>query len=261
MLSMFKTLLALAVPLGLLVLTSSVYANPTPSYQPSYSNRIVFIRHAEKGFAPDQIKKKASDGQSSLLSLFWPPWRHAPRRGGPGRMPNGLSDKGRERAQYIRTLFGRESEFEFGLIFAAPRTPQEKETERTYATVAPLANDLGLEIDIECANSEYGCVVSHVNRFVEDSDADILISWKHRDLNGIATALGASNANKIYPDERNDVIWIMQNGRIIEKRSMHCPGLDDHRIDQNDPDLEVESDESAYWRGWHLFRDALPHLW
>lgn len=45
-------------------------------------------------------------------------------------------------------LFGRDSEYDFGLMFAAPRTAQEKEDERTYATVAPLASDLGLEVDI-----------------------------------------------------------------------------------------------------------------
>lgn len=39
---------------------------------------------------------------------------------------------------------------------------------------------------------------------------------------------------------RNDLIWIMQSGTIVEKRSMHCPGIDDERKDEGDPDLEVE---------------------
>jgi hypothetical protein len=45
-------------------------------------------------------------------------------------------------------LFGNHSEFDFGLIFAAPRD-MPVETERTYATVAPLARDLGLEVNIK----------------------------------------------------------------------------------------------------------------
>ena len=45
-------------------------------------------------------------------------------------------------------LFGNQSEFDFGLIFAAPRD-MPVETERTYATVAPLARDLGLEVNIK----------------------------------------------------------------------------------------------------------------
>jgi hypothetical protein len=45
--------------------------------------------------------------------------------------------------------------------------------------------------------------------------------------------------------DSNDVIWIMQGGEIVEKRSMHCPGLDDERVDAGDPDLEVEEPGSA----------------
>jgi hypothetical protein len=32
----------------------------------------------------------------------------------------------------------------------------------------------------------------------------------------------------------------MQDRAIIEKSSMHCPILDDGRVDEGDPDLEVE---------------------
>ena len=42
-------------------------------------------------------------------------------------------------------------------------------------------------------------------------------------------------------DERNDVVWIMQGDAIVEKRSMHVPGLDDGRVDEGDPDLIVEA--------------------
>lgn len=36
------------------------------------------------------------------------------------------------------------------------------------------------------------------------------------------------------------MIWIMQGGAIVEKRSQHMPGLDDERVDEGDPDLEIE---------------------
>jgi hypothetical protein len=32
----------------------------------------------------------------------------------------------------------------------------------------------------------------------------------------------------------------MEGDRIVEKRSMHCPKLDDGRVDEGDPDLELE---------------------
>ncbi|WVW86523.1 hypothetical protein I302_108572 [Kwoniella bestiolae CBS 10118] len=210
-----------------------------------------------------------SSTRDALLSRAWPGRafpKEPPRDGegpghghpgwpGRGRFPNGLSEKGKERAQYIRTYFGNGSEFEIGMIFAAPRDGEgEKEAERTYATVAPLATDLGLDINIACANAPASCILQHVEEFAKTSDADILISWKHRDLTTIATALGAKNAYRAYPDERNDLVWIMSDGRIVEKRSMHCPGLDDDRVDKGDPDLEVDqprvNSNLMRWLNW-----------
>ena len=110
-----------------------------------YPNRIVLIRHGEKGFRPGDVQVRRA---------LWP--------GPPGRFPSGLNDDGKKRAQWLRKvniesfirtmiddqLFANGTEFDFGLIFAAPREAETKETERTYATVAPLAQDLGLDIDI-----------------------------------------------------------------------------------------------------------------
>ncbi|KAL8284292.1 hypothetical protein RQP46_005041 [Phenoliferia psychrophenolica] len=189
--------------------------------------------HAEKGFG---------GGPPPHGFVGWNPWP---------KFPNGLSDDGKRRAQFLRGLFGRDSAaYDFGLIFAAPRTAQEKDDERTYATVKPLAQDLGLEINIDCANSLPSCILAVVQEFVKTSDKDILISWKHRELHEITTALGATNARIHYPDERNDVIWIMQNGAIVEKLSQHMPGLDDKRVDAGDPDLEIErpaKDSGSLW--------------
>jgi hypothetical protein len=54
---------------------------------------------------------------------------------------------------------------------------------------------------------------------------------------------------------RNDIIWIMQNGEIVEKRSMHCPELDDDRVDKGDPDLRVE--EPSELGMWESLRDIV----
>ncbi|RSH95637.1 hypothetical protein EHS25_000729 [Saitozyma podzolica] len=311
--TMRKSLL-LFLALGMLASTGAAMTIPNPIHtpdplQPGYFNRIVLIRHAEKGHGgttigpgPSPAQGQGDNGSDRPQRPPWGPPRGGGGRGGRGgggqgghggpggpggpggKMPNGLSDVGKERAQWIRTLFGASSEYNFGLIFAAPRDEVEKDTERTYATVAPLAKDLGLEINIECANAEASCIVSAIEQFAETSDADILISWKHFDLNIIATALGAPNAKQTYPGDRhphsslplpilclmlrhifplpvepwkyrtrtvrvhgaearwdrNDLIWIMQSGTIVEKRSMHCPGIDDERKDEGDPDLEVE---------------------
>lgn len=131
-------------------------------------------------------------------------------------------------------------------MFAAPRGP-DVVGERTYATVAPLAADLRLAVDIGCANEPAACVADAVHAFAQRSAQDVLVCWKHRELHVIAAALGAHNALTPYPDERNDVLWIMEGGAITEKRSMHMPGLDDGRVDDGDPDLEVEGASLAAW--------------
>ena len=140
--------------LAVIFMTSCVIASQQPLARPSAlpagSNRVVFIRHAEKGFSPDQIEKNArgnnapttgegiepverSDPDDPSTRSFpgsilgdpqtpdgpprrgGPPGRgRPPGRGGPpgrrpppdGKFPNGLSEKGKERAQYIRTVSG-----------------------------------------------------------------------------------------------------------------------------------------------------------
>ncbi|GFZ46419.1 hypothetical protein JCM24511_04666 [Saitozyma sp. JCM 24511] len=215
-----KTLL-LFLALGMLASTGAAMTLPKPdSLQPGYSNRIVLIRHAEKCHGATTIgpslAQGGDDGSDRPRRGPWGPPRGGGGRGGQAEVVEaGLVEVG-EVGEVDREapLFGASSEYNFGLIFAAPRDEVEKDTERTYATVSPLAKDLGLEINIEC--------------------------WKHFDLNIIATALGAPNAKQTYPGDRNDLIWIMQSGAIVEKRSMHCPGIDDERKDEGDPDLEVE---------------------
>lgn len=116
---------AVVVAVGVVVAASSF---PFPDQQLAltapptfpYSNRIIFIRHAEK----------------------------------PGRGGYGLNEIGKQRAQCLRSVFGQETQqqnssgFDVGLIFAAPRDDTWKDQERTYMTVEPLAKDLGLDIEI-----------------------------------------------------------------------------------------------------------------
>ncbi|KAL7412320.1 hypothetical protein BDY24DRAFT_392532 [Mrakia frigida] len=153
--------------------------------------------------------------------------RHAEK---PGRAGEGLSEIGKRRAQCLRTVFGAESEFDFGLVFAAPRDASKADQERTWMTVAPVAQDLGLEVDILCANEPASCVRERVEAFAEHSSADVLISWKHHDLLNMARALGVDTTVG-YPDDRFDIMWIIEGQRMVEKRSEHCPLLDDGVVD------------------------------
>lgn len=56
---------------------------------------------------------------------------------------------------------------------------------------------------------------------------------------------------------RYDIIWIMEGDEIVEKHSMHMPGLDDGRVDEGDPDLEVEKPSTGVFASWPFYRQLL----
>ncbi|KAK3673462.1 hypothetical protein LTR78_006696 [Recurvomyces mirabilis] len=93
---------------------------------------------------------------------------------------NGLTAQGKERAQCLRNVFGGARE-------------------RPYETVEPLAQDLGLTVDISCDRDDESCVNDAVDDY--DGPRNILICWEHDELTKIAKALGDKNAPD-YPDER-----------------------------------------------------------
>ena len=117
-----------------------VTARPSEDLVVNYSNRIVLIRHAEKGFASSSSEPQGTDGLASEhkhdkhrgphrgrahrppARSFWSWWvgpaergppsgrhpkdHHGPPRHGRGgrKFPNGLSEVGKERAQYLREV-------------------------------------------------------------------------------------------------------------------------------------------------------------
>ncbi|KAK4556925.1 hypothetical protein LTR86_005906 [Recurvomyces mirabilis] len=111
---------------------------------------------------------------------------------------NGLNAQGEQRAQCLRNVFGASSGYNIGYILAEqPKSSGARE--RPYETVEPLAQDLGLTVDISCDRDDESCVNDAVNDY--DGPGNILICWEHDELTKIAKALGDKNAPD-YPDER-----------------------------------------------------------
>lgn len=132
---------------------------------------------------------------------------------------DGLNAQGMQRAQCLRTVFGNSSSYNIGKIIAEqPKssiTPSscspsnEIETNWTQGgkrarprdTVLPLANDLGLTIDISCDRDDADCVDDLVKDYNKSgSGQNILICWEHDALTDIAEALGDQDA-PTYPDD------------------------------------------------------------
>ncbi|KAM4061156.1 phosphoglycerate mutase family protein [Hirsutella rhossiliensis] len=136
-----------------------------------------------------------------------------------------LSPKGKKRAQCIRSVFGDNSNFDIGYIMA--ETPKKSGfRQRPFDTVAPLASDLGLEIDTSCGKKDIDCVRDAVENY--EGKGNILICWEHKRIKKIAKALGARHVKK-YPKYAFDLIWIdpYPYDEIVDIISEDCPGLDD----------------------------------
>ena len=86
---------------------------------------------------------------------------------------NGLSTKGLQRAQCLKTVFGASSQYNIGHIMA--QTPQsDGSQQRPYDTVLPLAGALGLTVDTSCQRDDSDCVAQRVRGW-STSTKNILI--------------------------------------------------------------------------------------
>ncbi|KAL4733924.1 hypothetical protein BDV11DRAFT_213296 [Aspergillus similis] len=136
----------------------------------------------------------------------------------------GLSTQGEDRAQCLRQVFGASSGYDIGCIMAM--TPKDDgKRDRPYLTVLPLAEELGLDVDISCDRDDPECVKDVVDNF--DGDGNILICWEHDALTDIVEELGDDDAPE-YPDDRYDLIWTdpYPYDEITAETSEACPGLD-----------------------------------
>ncbi|KOS46240.1 hypothetical protein ACN38_g2770 [Penicillium nordicum] len=140
---------------------------------------------------------------------------------------NGLNAQGLERAQCLREVFGKNSEYNITHIMA--QTPKSNgKRARPHDTVEPLAKDLGLTVDTSCGRDDPDCVKDVVDGYDGKGLANILICWEHDALTDIAETLGVKDAPS-YPDDSFDIIWTLPGPykEITAKTSEHCPGLDD----------------------------------
>ncbi|CAH0056371.1 unnamed protein product [Clonostachys solani] len=136
----------------------------------------------------------------------------------------GLSPEGEQRAQCLRTVFGSSSQYNIGYVIAQEYKESGKR-KRPYDTVAPVAGDLGLEVDTSCDRDDSKCVKKLIKNY--EGDGNILLCWQHGQMNNILEALGAEDIEN-YPEDRYDVIWTVPSpyDEITAETSENCPGLD-----------------------------------
>ncbi|CAD6892673.1 unnamed protein product [Tilletia controversa] len=159
--------------------------------------------------------------------------RHAEKRKGGS---NGLAEKGKVRAQCLKHFFGH-GEHKVDYIIAQAYKPDGRRS-RPYQTVKPLADHLGLKVDLHCEREEADCVAKRALQAVAKGQ-NVLVCWQHKALTDIARAFGVRGLR--YPPARSDILFqLSHKGKVSAIRSEECSGLDDD------------------FRGWHGSKKMSP---
>ncbi|KAI5480701.1 putative phosphoglycerate mutase family protein [Pseudohyphozyma bogoriensis] len=138
----------------------------------------------------------------------------------------GLTAQGEQRAQCLINVFSTSSGYDIGYIMAETPSSSGKH-DRPYLTVEPLAESLGLTVDTSCDEDDSSCVAKAVKAYAGNGPAgSTLICWEHSELTDIASALGVDNPPD-YPDDSYNLIWMIQDEKLVSITSEDCPGLDD----------------------------------
>jgi len=159
----------------------------------------------------------------------------------PPKLPNGedadgLSTKGVERAQGLRQVFGKNSQYNIGYI-VAEHPKSDGSRSRPYETIHPLAEDLGLTINSSIDRDDVEAAAKAAKAW--EGPGNVLVCWEHGELAKIAEAMGVKkfakdvdveHHHKIeYPGDRFDIIWtvVKPYDEIVAVTSEGVQGLDD----------------------------------
>jgi hypothetical protein len=136
---------------------------------------------------------------------------------------NGLNARGVLRSKYLKTLFGPGSNY--GIMYMIAQRPKaDGKQRRPHDTLRPLADKLGLAMDIECGRDDFESVATKIKNY--KGEGNILVCWEHKRLTDLAAALGVRNP-PVYPTDRFDVIWTCEEPyHSIAESKQRCPGLD-----------------------------------
>ncbi|CAK0832730.1 unnamed protein product, partial [Prorocentrum cordatum] len=95
---------------------------------------------------------------------------------------HGLSEAGMDRAQYLARCMASTSRspvMPFGRATAVVASKVKKgKSTRPRDTVAPLAEALGLEVQMPCKKSDAACLAEHAGRLLANGGT-LVVSWQH----------------------------------------------------------------------------------
>ena len=151
----------------------------------------MIIRHAEKPLTPGPPHGVSIDGLADQDSLTPRGWQRA------GALVGLFSG---ERNGVLRTPTH---------LFASRVVP-ESGSRRSFETLQPLSERLGLSIDTRFAKDE----LSELAAAVGATRGVVLIAWEHHLIPSLANMLvgDTSTAPQVWPDDCFDMVWVIEPG-------------------------------------------------
>jgi hypothetical protein len=122
-----------------------------------------------------------------------------------------LSPRGRQRATCLAQRYRNTG---ITHLFAY----DDKPSRRPVETITPLANALGLDIDVRYKRDEVKELVAAIGAL--DADAVVLVCWEHTVLRSIAHHLGVDSPPD-YPSDEYDREWTVTEG-ALKQSSEDC---------------------------------------
>lgn len=124
-----------------------------------------------------------------------------------------LSKRGWQRAAGLSKLFSHE-----GITHLIALKPHRKKGSiRSIQTLAPLSQELGIDISTPFDRDEVAELVGMLSNNREYDGKIILIAWQHETLAQIAHGFGAHSAPEEWGDDIFDRYWVLQfrnNGTV-----------------------------------------------
>ena len=123
-----------------------------------------------------------------------------------------LSSRGRERAQALVALLGRQSPFTTNTPVAAlyaTRVTKHDRSQRTGQTLAPLSQDLGLPVNTAFGSDEYASLAASILSNPTYRGRTVIICWTHVEIVRLVEALGVKPKPPPWKDKVFDRLWVI----------------------------------------------------
>jgi hypothetical protein len=136
-----------------------------------------------------------------------------------------LTVRGWQRAGALVTYFAAPTDAAVDpptYLYAPPPHGAEGDHGRPFQTLAPLAAKLGIAIDVRFGLDEEHELAGDVLR----RSGVVLIAWEHKRIARIVDALiGDATAVPQWPDDRFDLVWILEQRPVGGYRLLQRPQL------------------------------------